>query len=89
MICKTYMTKMLNGKIISTKLLSTDTYSAMQKIVKRGKKVANKNVSNNTTNKDKEINNEEIVKNPEETLPTQPPEEIEEEKQETQNETIQ
>ncbi len=89
LICKTYMTKMLNGKIISTKLLSTDTYSAMQKIVKRGKKVANKNVSNNTTNKDKEINNEEIVKNPEETLPTQPPEEIEEEKQETQNETIQ
>lgn len=87
LICKTYMTKMLNGKIISTKLLSTDTYSAMQKIVKRGKKVANKNVSNNTTNK--EINNEEIVKNPEETLPTQPPEEIEEEKQETQNETIQ
>ena len=36
LVCKTYMTKMLNGKVISTKLLSTDTYSAMQKIIKRG-----------------------------------------------------
>ena len=31
------MTKMQNGKVISTKLLSKDTYSAMQRIVRRGK----------------------------------------------------
>ena len=33
---KTYSTKMLNGKVISTKLLSTDTYTPMTKIVLRG-----------------------------------------------------
>ena len=33
---KTYITKMLNGKVISTKLLSTDTYTPMTKIVLRG-----------------------------------------------------
>ena len=39
---ETYITKMLNGKVISTTLLSRDTYSAMERIVKRGtKKVDN------------------------------------------------
>ena len=31
LVCKTYMTKMLNGKVISTELLSTDTYSAIRR----------------------------------------------------------
>ena len=33
---ETYITKMLNGKVISTKLLSKDTYDAMQRIVLKG-----------------------------------------------------
>ena len=35
---QTYMTKMLEGKVISTTLLSTDTYNAMARIVRRGTK---------------------------------------------------
>ena len=35
-VTQTYMTKMLNGKIVSTELLSKDTYSAMQRIINRG-----------------------------------------------------
>lgn len=37
---QTYITKMLNGKVISTKLLSSDTYNAMVRIVKKGTKAA-------------------------------------------------
>ena len=33
---ETYLTKLLNGKVVSTTLLSKDTYSAMTKIVKKG-----------------------------------------------------
>ncbi len=36
LVTETYMTKMLNGKVVSTKLLSKDTYSAMQRIIHRG-----------------------------------------------------
>ena len=36
LVTQTYMTKMLNGKVISTELLSKDTYSAMQRIINRG-----------------------------------------------------
>ncbi|MCI8444595.1 MAG: hypothetical protein HFJ37_05555 [Clostridia bacterium] len=35
---ETYITKMLNGKVISTKLLSRDTYDAMTRIVIKGVK---------------------------------------------------
>lgn len=35
---ETYITKMLNGKVISTTLLSRDTYDAMQKIILKGTK---------------------------------------------------
>lgn len=57
---ETYMTKMLNGKIISTTIISRDTYDAMQKIILRGTKGAtntntktesNKTNSTETTNK--------------------------------------
>ena len=37
---ETYITKMLNGKIVSTTLLSRDTYDAMTQIVVRGKGAA-------------------------------------------------
>lgn len=33
---ETYITKMLNGKVVSTELLSRDTYSAMTKIIIKG-----------------------------------------------------
>ena len=55
---ETYITKMLNGKIVSTELLSKDTYDAMARIVVRGTKGAKKNEttqtqkpSSDTTNK--------------------------------------
>ena len=36
LITQTYISKYLNGKLISTELLSRDTYSAMTRIVRRG-----------------------------------------------------
>ncbi len=50
---ETYMTKMLNGKIVETKILSRDTYDAMQRIVLRGTKGA----TNTTTENNKTTNN--------------------------------
>ena len=50
---ETYMTKMLNGKIVETKILSRDTYDAMQRIVLRGTKGATNTATtenNKTTN---------------------------------------
>ena len=35
---ETYITKMLNGKVISTKLLSRDTYDPMERIIRKGTK---------------------------------------------------
>lgn len=51
-VTETYIIKSLNGKVVSTKLLSRDTYSAMQKIILKGTKGANTNtnVNNNTGN---------------------------------------
>ena len=40
LITETYIIKSLNGKVVSTKLLSKDTYNAMQKIILRGVKGA-------------------------------------------------
>ena len=55
---ETYITKTLNGKTVSTTLLSKDTYSAMTRIVKRGT-----GASSTPQTKDKEITkeNEEIL----------------------------
>jgi len=39
-ITETYIIKSLNGKVVSTELLSKDTYNAMQKIILRGTKGA-------------------------------------------------
>ena len=64
---KTYITKMLNGKVISTTLLSTDTYSAMTRIVRRGTKKVNtvpattnetKKTTTNQNNKTQNTNKE-------------------------------
>ena len=46
---ETYITKMLNGKVISTTLLSRDTYSAMTRIVIKGTKEATSQTQDNTT----------------------------------------
>lgn len=67
---ETYLTKMLNGKVISTKLLSKDTYDAMTRIVLRNTKSketdnfqknenTNKNNSENNTIKQEETVNKE------------------------------
>ena len=89
LVCKTYMTKMLNGKVISTELLSTDTYSAMQRIVKRGTLVTNSNQSSSTTTPttNPEPSDEQTEQTPEETAPTQKPDETQEPEQGTQTET--
>ena len=49
MITETYIIKSLNGKVVSSKLLSKDTYNAMQRIILRGTKGSsnNTNTSNN------------------------------------------
>ena len=53
-ITQTYIIKSLNGKVVSSKLLSKDTYNAMQRIILRGTKEetsnTNTNVNNNTPN---------------------------------------
>ena len=75
LVTKTYMTKRLDGKVVSTELLSKDTYSAMQRIVNRGtaKTTSNQSSSNTpepvTTNP--ETNQEETVtqKEPEQQAP--------------------
>ena len=54
---ETYITKSLNGKIVSTTLLSKDTYNAMTKIVKRGTKkvsIDSKAVETPITNQESE-----------------------------------
>ena len=90
-VCKTYMTKSLNGKVVSTKLLSTDTYSAMQRVVKRGTSKSTSNTSSSTTKPktDTETNNKPTDKTPEDTTPTQKPDETpkEEQKPEHENQT--
>ncbi len=89
LVCKTYMTKMLNGKVVSTKLLSTDTYSAMQRIVKRGTSTTTSNQSSSTTTppSNTETNSDPTEQTPEETLPTQKPEDTQESEQGAQTET--
>lgn len=54
---ETYITKMLNGKVVSTTLLSKDTYDAMNKIVLKGTKGAT--VNNMQKQNDAQENNEQ------------------------------
>ena len=53
-ITETYIIKSLNGKVVSTQLLSKDTYNAMQRIILRGTKGATTNTNTNTN-----VNNSE------------------------------
>lgn len=46
---ETYITKMLNGKVVSTTLLSRDTYDAMARIVIKGTKEGATNTTPSTT----------------------------------------
>lgn len=67
---ETYITKMLNGKVISTKLLSRDTYDAMERIIIKGTKSANNktiNVTEGTTESVESSTNTTEEKRPETT----------------------
>lgn len=77
---ETYMTKMLNGKIISTTVISRDTYDAMQKIILRGTKEASTEQRTENTNTNNEKTNN--TANNEQTIST-----IENKTEETKNET--
>ncbi len=46
---ETYITKMLNGKVISTTLLSRDTYDAMTRIILKGTETSQGESNNNET----------------------------------------
>ncbi len=58
-ITETYIIKSLNGKVVSTELLSKDTYNAMQRIILRGTKgeTGNTNADNNTMSNNNSNNN--------------------------------
>ena len=48
-ITQTYITKMLNGKVVSTELLSRDTYNAMARIIIKGTKAVENTNTNTST----------------------------------------
>ncbi len=85
LVCKTYMTKMQNGKIISTQLLSKDTYSAMQKIVNRGTAASSSQSNTPTVTTPPVTNtpteNTPVDVTPEETPSTQEPAETQDSEQ--------
>ena len=65
---ETYITKMLNGKVISTTLLSRDTYDAMNRIVVKGTKGANNTTTvPNQTNTNPQQQNPSTQQNPAQT----------------------
>ena len=68
---ETYMYKMLNGKVISTTLLSKDTYDPMQKIIIRGTKGLQTNTKKETETKT-QTNNTTTTENSKETTTKQP-----------------
>ncbi len=69
---ETYMYKMLNGKVISTTLLSKDTYDPMQKIIIRGTKGLQTNTKKETETKPQTNNTTTTTEKPQETAPKQP-----------------
>ena len=88
---ETYITKMLNGKVISTTLLSKDTYDAMTRIILKGSPAAETVEPNNTDNNESvETNNiptiEEPKNEPDQDVQQEPQTQTEEvEKTETQD----
>ena len=71
LITETYITKLLNGKTISTELLSRDTYSAMTRIIRRGTGA----VVNSSTEEQTVETTTPTVEEPATTLPEQTTEE--------------
>ena len=53
---ETYLVKRLNGKVVSSELISRDTYNAMQRIVLRGTKGASSSSSNSNSNSNSNTN---------------------------------
>lgn len=66
---ETYITKMLNGKVIATTLLSRDTYDAMARIVIKGTKTPNP--TSNTTTQPQVTEEPEKPQEPVETTPSE------------------
>ena len=71
LIRETYITKLLNGKVVSTELLSRDTYNPMTRIVRRGTKKVE-------TPAEETKNEEEITKPQENVVENEKPIEVEE-----------
>lgn len=64
-ITETYIVKSLNGKVVSSKLLSKDTYNAMQRIILKGTKGAKADTnSNSNINSNNNSNNNANTKQP-------------------------
>ena len=66
---ETYMTKLLNGKVISTTLVSKDTYNAMTRIIRRGTGPAM--TTNTEDNKTTEVTSTETTTTPQTTNTTE------------------
>ena len=76
LITETYITKLLNGKTISTELLSRDTYSAMTRIIRRGTgAVVNSSTEEQTVETTTPTTETPTVEEPATTLPEQTTEE--------------
>ena len=73
LVTETYMTKRLDGKIISTELLSRDTYSAMQRIINRGRVTitSNQSSSSSTITNNVTTNNTTTEQEPQQTETSQ------------------
>ena len=77
-ITETYIIKSLNGKVVSSKLLSKDTYNAMQKIILRGVGNTPATVQNTQTNNNQQTTTPTPTPTPTQTetptqqTPTQP-----------------
>ena len=69
---ETYITKMLNGKVISTKLLSKDTYDAMTRIVIKGTKAGTTQTNTDITSSTETHQQEQTDSNVTEEVPSEP-----------------
>lgn len=88
---ETYITKMLNGKVVSTTLLSRDTYDAMARIIIKGTKGGTTDMAPSTTpstppSTTNDTSNQS-TQTPSTTEPTTPPEETTTENTTTENTT--
>ena len=71
---ETYIIKKLNGKEVSRKLLSKDTYSAMTRIIRKGTKNSTTSTQTTTENEPAQStdNTQDTTQNQEPTTPTEP-----------------